>query len=66
MWTLSQSGALRSPVLKEFPELSFIPYVKPIENILPLSPVVGVSASSTHRVSSLRQDAKIEKFDAKT
>jgi hypothetical protein len=42
-----------------FPELSLISYVKSIEKILPLS-------SDWERVSSLRWDAKMEKFDTKT
>jgi hypothetical protein len=33
--------------------------------ILPLSPGLRLNARSSHRVSSLRQDAKIEKFDTK-
>jgi hypothetical protein len=36
-WILSQSGLFAAPFL-QFPELSLISYVKPMENILPLSP----------------------------
>jgi hypothetical protein len=39
---------------------SLISNVKPIENILPMSPGMGLSVKSNHRLSSVRRDAKIE------
>jgi hypothetical protein len=37
----------------------------PILHFITACPGVGVHDSSTHSVSSLRRDAKIEKFDTK-
>jgi hypothetical protein len=51
-------GLCATPYL-EFPELSLISYVKPIEKILSLSPGLGQGKLTT-------LDAKIEKFDMKT
>jgi hypothetical protein len=40
------SGLFAAPYL-EFPELSFISYVKPIEKVLPLSPGLGQGKLTT-------------------
>jgi hypothetical protein len=62
------TGLFPAPDL-EYPELSLVSYVKPIEKYafeLKLSPpAVGLNSCSKHRVSSLRCDAKIKKFDTK-
>jgi hypothetical protein len=46
-------GLFAAPEL-EYPGLSLISYVKPIEKYLAFEPGVGVNPRSTHRVSSLR------------
>jgi hypothetical protein len=47
-----------------YPELLLISYVKPIEKYLAFEPRTGIKLHSTHRVSSQRRDAKInKKFD---
>jgi hypothetical protein len=45
-----------------YPELTLISYEKPIEKY----PGLGPNPRSTHTISSLLEDVKIEKFDTKT
>jgi hypothetical protein len=53
-------------LLLQYSELLLISYVKLIEKDLAFVPGLGLNASSTHRLSSLRRDGKIENFDTKT
>jgi hypothetical protein len=56
------SPGLFAALYLEFPELLLISYVKPMENILPLSPKLGQGKLT----SLLRWDVKMDKFDMKT
>jgi hypothetical protein len=55
------SSGLRAPPYLELPELSLISYVKPMENILPLSPGLGQGKLTTLRCGNkkIRHESEI-------
>jgi hypothetical protein len=64
-WKHSKSGLIAAPYL-EFPELLLISNIKPIEKYFAFEPRTGTKCQLYSMVTSLRRDAKIEKFDTKT